>query len=146
VDGKPFATSAPLSRLLKRLLKLAGIDQQFPAYSIRHSLITALFDGGLSEIEVNAYTGHSNNAHTAVTSYNHMNHRWVGHALASGQFSDRAKCSALPVIEKDNAVYQAEDMSEYGEVEAPPSPTSSSSASVSPSSTLLSLLSGDASQ
>jgi integrase len=96
-DGKPFATSAPLSRLLKRQLKLAGIDPQFPAYSIRHALITALFDGGLSEVEVNAYTGHSNNTHTAAINYNHLNHRWVGHALMGVQVSERARLLVPPV-------------------------------------------------
>jgi integrase len=95
-EGRPYATSAPLSRLLKRLLKLAGIDPQFPAYSIRHALITALFDGGLSEVEVNSYTGHSHNAHTAATNYTHLNHRWVGHALSVGPMCDREGQRGVP--------------------------------------------------
>jgi site-specific recombinase XerD len=72
-DGKPYARSAQLSRLLKQLLGRAGIDRKYPAYSIRHSLITALFNVGLSESQLNAYTCHSNNAYTAATSYFHLN-------------------------------------------------------------------------
>jgi hypothetical protein len=65
-DGKPYAQSAQLSKLLKQLLLKAGINRKYPAYSIRHALITALLDAGLSESQVDAYTGHSNNAHTAA--------------------------------------------------------------------------------
>jgi site-specific recombinase XerD len=53
-DGKSYAQSAQLSRLLKQLLVDAGIDRKYPAYSIRHALITALFDAGLNESDVNA--------------------------------------------------------------------------------------------
>jgi hypothetical protein len=119
-DGKSYLTSAPLSRLLKNLLKLAGIDPQYPAYSIRHALITALIDGDLKEHEVNAYTGHSNNAHTAFTSYFHLNTKWIGRALACEQPSERARREALPFISKDNEVFQREEMSEYGEEDPAP--------------------------
>jgi hypothetical protein len=71
-DGKPYATSAQLSRLLKQLLVDAGIERKYPA----------LFDAGLNESQVNAYTGHSHNAHTAATSYFHLSTKWVGHAIA----------------------------------------------------------------
>jgi hypothetical protein len=81
-DGKPYAQSVQLSSLLKQLLARAGIDRTYPAYLIRHALITALFDAGLSELQVNAYTGHSNNAQTAATSYFHLNSKWIGHAIA----------------------------------------------------------------
>jgi hypothetical protein len=143
-SGVPYTTSAPLSRLLKGLLTLAGIDPQFPAYSLRHVLITALFDGGLEEHEVNAYTGHSNNAHTAATNYYYLNSRWVGRALAGGQVSERAKRLAPPVIARDNELYQKEDMSEYGEEHFSPSQdaSSSSSSSASSSSSILFFSSG----
>jgi hypothetical protein len=57
-DGKPYAQSAQLSRLVKQLLVDAGIDRKYPAYSIRHAPITALFDAGLDESQVSAYTDH----------------------------------------------------------------------------------------
>jgi hypothetical protein len=82
-DGKPYATSTQLSKLLKQLLVDAGIERKHPAYSIRHALITALFDAGLNESQANAYTGHSHNAHTAATSYFHSTTKWVGHAIAA---------------------------------------------------------------
>jgi site-specific recombinase XerC len=72
-DGKPYAQSVQRSRLLRQLLRRAGIDCEYPAHSIHHALITALFDAGLSESQVNTYTGHSNNAHIAATSYFHLN-------------------------------------------------------------------------
>jgi integrase len=48
-DGKPYAQSARLSRLLKQLLVDVGIDRKYSAYSIRHTLITVLLDAGLNE-------------------------------------------------------------------------------------------------
>jgi hypothetical protein len=116
-DGKPCAQSAQLSRLLKQLLGPAGIDRKYSAYSIRHALITALFDAGLSESQVNAYTGHSNNAHTAATSYFHLNSEWVGHTIASGALSPAVFASADSVVAWDNAERQVEEMEEYGESE-----------------------------
>jgi hypothetical protein len=123
-------------------LERAGIDRKYPAYSIRHALITALFDAGLSESQVNAYTGHSNSAHTAATSYFHLNSKWIGHAIASNALSPAVFVSADPVVAQDNAERQVEQMEEYGENEtdvlgAPrhvsliPHPSSSSSFSSS---------------
>jgi hypothetical protein len=111
-DGKPYATSA---RLLKQLLVDAGIDHKYPAYSICHALITALFDTGLNESQVNVYTDHSHNAHTAAMSYFHLNTKWVGRAVAAESLSPAAVVGADPVVERDNAERQAEVMKEYGE-------------------------------
>jgi integrase len=77
-SGVPYKQAAALSRLLKDLLKAAGIPPMYTASSIRHALITELFNRGLKEQEVNAYTGHSNNAHTALTNYFHLEENWVG--------------------------------------------------------------------
>jgi hypothetical protein len=71
-DGVPYKQAAALSRLLKNLLRDAGIPSMYTAYSIRHALITELFNRGLKEQEANAYTGHPNNAHTALTNYFHL--------------------------------------------------------------------------
>jgi hypothetical protein len=117
-DGKPYAQSAQLSMLLKQLLGRAGIDRKYPAYSIRHALITALFDAGLSESQVNAYTGHSNNAHTAATSYFYLNSKWIGHAIASSVLSPAVFASTDPVVARDNAEGEVEEMEEYGESES----------------------------
>ena len=116
--GIPYAASAPLSTLLKRVLTAAGIDPRYPAYSIRHALITALFDSGLSEPQVNAYTGHSNNAHTAATNYFHLNRKWVGNAIAKRVLSERAKDLAETMMRVDNEEKLREEMEEYGESEA----------------------------
>jgi site-specific recombinase XerD len=102
-DGKPYAQLSQLSRLLKQLLRRAEIDHKYPTYSTRHALITALFDAGLSESQVNAYTGYSNNAHTATTSYFHLSSKWIGHAIASSILSPAVFASADPVVEWDNA-------------------------------------------
>jgi hypothetical protein len=149
-DGKPYAQSAQLSRLLKQLLGRAEIGRKYPAYSTRRALITALFDAGLSESQVNTYTGHSNNAHTAATNYFHLNSKWVGHAITSSALSPAVFASADPVVARDNAERQVEEMDKYGENEASvlgeprqafsiphPSPSSSSSSSSSSSFFLL---------
>ena len=116
--GVAYITSAPISRLLKRILLAAGIGAQYPAYSIRHALITALFDAGLSEAEVNAYTGHSNNAHVAATNYLHLNKSWIGRCIANRTLSERAKTMAARIMVLDNADKQREEMVEYGEDDA----------------------------
>jgi site-specific recombinase XerD len=102
-DGKPYVQSPQLSRLLKQLLVDAGINRKYPAYSIRHALITALSDAGLNESQVNPYTDHSHNAHTAATSYFHLNSKWVGHAIAAESLSPAAVAGADLVVERDNA-------------------------------------------
>jgi hypothetical protein len=120
----------------------AGIPKHYVAYSIRHALITALFEAGLSEKEVNAYTGHSHSAHTALTNYFHLNSKWVGNTLAQ-----RAAVIAIPrpaaeLIEADDDVRQKEEMEEHHESEAdillPTSHTSPLSSSET-SSAILSL-------
>jgi site-specific recombinase XerD len=77
-DGVPYKQAAALSRLLKNLLRDAGIPSMYTAYSIRHALITELFNRGLKEEEVNAYAGYSNNAYTALTNCFHLEENWVG--------------------------------------------------------------------
>jgi hypothetical protein len=105
--GVPYKQASALSRLLKELLLSAGIPSEYTAYSIRHALITALFDSGLKETEVNAYTGHLNNAHTALTHYFHLDENWVGHRLASGKETQVSE-GAAQFIQQDNLDMQAE--------------------------------------
>jgi site-specific recombinase XerD len=80
-SGKPFAQSAAICRLLSKLLREINIPQKYTAYSIRHALITALFDMGMSEVDVNSFTGHYNNSHTAISNYFHLDSKWVGRVL-----------------------------------------------------------------
>jgi hypothetical protein len=52
---------------------------------------------------VNAYTGHSNNTHTAATSYFHLNSKWVGHAIASSALAPAVFVTVDPVVARNNA-------------------------------------------
>jgi hypothetical protein len=79
--GIPYKQAAALSHLLKELLREAGIPLMHTACPIIHALIIALFHMGLKKQEVNTYTGHSNNAHTALTNYFHLDENWVGRSL-----------------------------------------------------------------
>jgi hypothetical protein len=114
-DGKPYAQSVQLSRLLRQLVVDPGIHRKYPAYSIRHVLITTLFDAGLNKSQVNAYTAHSHSSHTAATSFFHLNSKRVRHAIAAKSLSHAAVAGADPVVERDNAERQAEEMEKYGE-------------------------------
>jgi hypothetical protein len=60
-----------------------GIPDRFKPYSIRHALITDLYRRGLSESEVNAYTGHSHRSHTTLNYYYHLDKNWVGASIAT---------------------------------------------------------------
>jgi integrase len=81
--GKQMATSDVLCKGMTALLRKAGIMEPYTAYSTRHAVISALFRSGLQEKEVNAYTGHSHNSHTALNFYYHLDAAWVGSKLAA---------------------------------------------------------------
>jgi hypothetical protein len=86
--GVKYSQSSFISRMLKRLLGKAGIPAWFAAYSIRHALITYLFGLGATEVEVNAYTGHSNNSHTALNHYFHLDEKWMGNQIGRPEVTD----------------------------------------------------------
>jgi integrase len=67
----------------------------YTGYSFRHALIQALFDAGLTETQVNAYTGHSNKSHTAVTWYYHLDKNWASEKIRA------LSAEALRVIRSD---------------------------------------------
>jgi hypothetical protein len=92
---------------LKNELRKAGIADSFPAYSIRHVLITFLFDQGLSEVEVNAYTGHSNNSHTALKYCFHLDANWMGVRIAQATLIKDVRVEAA--IIRDNKVGREEE-------------------------------------
>jgi hypothetical protein len=79
--GKSFKSQDRICKLLKDLLLNAGIPSRFTADSIRHAMITACCKF-MPENEVNAFTGHSFNAHTVLQNYNHMDMVWAGNRLA----------------------------------------------------------------
>jgi hypothetical protein len=101
-QGRPFATSASICRLLKNLLLQAGIPPEYSVYSIRHATITALFKAGLSELQVNAYTGHSNRSHTVASSYFHLDDVWAGVGLSSGPVEVPVEPGVVESIKEDN--------------------------------------------
>jgi hypothetical protein len=77
--------------------------QGYTGYSFRHSMIQALFDAGLDEKQVNAYTGHSNRSHTALDYYHHLDKQWAG-AKIRAQPSER-----IQLCEAARRVIAAED-------------------------------------
>jgi hypothetical protein len=106
--GIPYKQAAALSCLLKVLLREAGIPPMYTAYSTRHALITELFNRGLKEQEVNAYAGHSNNAHTALTNYFHLDENWVGRSLVGAAADAQVPEQAARFIDQDNQQLQTE--------------------------------------
>jgi integrase len=76
-DGQKYKRSDSIGNALKRLLQRMDVVG-FTGYSFRHAMIQALFDAGLDEKQVNAYTGHSNSSHTALNWYYHLNKVWAG--------------------------------------------------------------------
>jgi hypothetical protein len=81
-NGKPYKRVDNIRKFLAKILKDAKIPDVYKPYSIRHAVITALFQAGFNEREVNAYTGHSNNSHTALNYYYHLDRMWAGKTLA----------------------------------------------------------------
>jgi hypothetical protein len=100
--GRKYKRSDCIGKALKRLLLRMGV-KGFTGYSFRHSTIQALFDAGLDEKEVNAYTGHSNNAHTAVNYYFHLDKAWAGERIRTAP-SERVplRAEAIKAIEADD--------------------------------------------
>jgi hypothetical protein len=94
-----YKQSSAISRFLRNILRVVGIPVVYAAYSVRHALITFLFDRGLSEIEVNAYTGHSHSPHTALNSYFHLDSKWMGTRIAEATIVEDAKIEAIIVAD-----------------------------------------------
>jgi hypothetical protein len=86
--GRVYKRSDVIGKALVRLLHRMGI-YGFTGYSFRHSAIQELFDAGFDEKAVNSFTGHSNNAHTAITIYYRLNKMWAGRKLRAAP-TDRA--------------------------------------------------------
>jgi integrase len=79
--GATYKSSDSIRNALKYLLEHCMHVLGYTAYSFRHSMIQALFDAGLNEMQVNAYTGHSNRSHTAADYYYHLNKVWAGEKI-----------------------------------------------------------------
>jgi hypothetical protein len=63
---------------------------------------------GFSEVEVNAFTGHSNNSHTAVTHYFHLDGNRAGRRIVEEALKGVPE-KAGAVIEEDNRVQRLEE-------------------------------------
>jgi hypothetical protein len=113
-DGKRFANSSAITKLLRELMTEKGISEEYTGYTFRHSLITYLVGCGLSEVEVNAFTGHSNNSHTAFTNYLRLDKAWVGSKLAAGTLKP-VPALAARMICADNAANQEDECAMCGE-------------------------------
>jgi hypothetical protein len=81
-QGKPYKRVDNSRKFLAKILKDANIPEVYKPYSIRYAVITALLQAGFDEKQVNAYTGHSNNSHTALNYYYHLDRSWAGKTLA----------------------------------------------------------------
>jgi hypothetical protein len=86
----------------------AGVHPGVPAYSVRHALITFLLSLGFSEVEVNAFTGHSNNYHTALNHYFHLDGNWAGNRIVEEALRAVPE-KAERLIEVDNGVQRREE-------------------------------------
>jgi hypothetical protein len=107
--GMKYKRTDPIGKALKRLLERMGIEG-YTGYSFRHSMIQALFDAGLDEKQVNAYTGHSNNAHTAVNFYYHLNKMWAAQKLRAAPTDKVQLCEqALQIVNREKAQILEDD-------------------------------------
>jgi hypothetical protein len=79
--GKPYTTSDTLCKAMTELLTEKMHVVGYTGYSFRAAFITKMIRMGMSETEVNAYTGHSPNAHTALTNYFRLDKQWAGEKL-----------------------------------------------------------------
>jgi hypothetical protein len=115
-NGKRFSNSSSITRLLRELMTEMDISEEYTGYTFRHALITFLIGCGLSEVEVNAFTGHSNNSHTAFTNYFRLDQKWVGAKLAAGTLRPVSALAARMIC-ADNAANQEDECAVNGEVQ-----------------------------
>jgi hypothetical protein len=80
--GHPYKRTDNLCKAGKACLGRAKIPAGYGLHSVRHALIQWLYAHGYSEVEVNAYTGHSNNFHTTLKFYYHLDKAWLGRKIA----------------------------------------------------------------
>jgi hypothetical protein len=112
-QGKPYKQASVISREVKSLMVEGGIDRSFPAYSARHALITLLIRLGFTEVEVNAFTGHSNNSHTALNHYFHLDGNWAGRRIVQEALRQAPEVTER-IIEEDNKIQRVEEGEEPG--------------------------------
>jgi integrase len=96
--GQHYARADVLGKALVRLLHRMGVHG-YTRYSFRHSMIQKLFDAGLDGKQVNAYMGHSDQSHTALNYYYHLDKQWASAKIAAKP-TDRVKLcdEALRII------------------------------------------------
>jgi hypothetical protein len=107
--GKPLTRPDAIRRDLNALLRRVKIPDRFKPYSIRHALITALYRKGLTESEVNVYTGHSHRSHTTLNYYYHLDKNWVGASIAN---SFSIPESVQRALQADDSLADEEDLAD----------------------------------
>jgi hypothetical protein len=90
------------------VLVKAAIDHRFPTYSARHALITFLLRLGFSEVEVIVYTSPSNNSHTALSHYFHLDGNWAGRGIVKEALKEVPE-KAEGIIGRDNKEQREEE-------------------------------------
>jgi hypothetical protein len=96
--GNPYTTSDTLCKAMTELLTKSMHVVGYTGYSFRAAFITAMIRRGMTETEVNAYTGHSPNAHTALSNYFRLDKQWAGarlHALPTDRIPVPAVAARL---------------------------------------------------
>jgi hypothetical protein len=101
--GKPYTRTDSICKAGKILLTDSGVDEAFGFYSTRHALINWLYTHGYDEKQVNAYTGHSNNYHTTLNFYYHLDTAWIG-----GRLARAGEATLLPVSQAAQNMIQAD--------------------------------------
>jgi site-specific recombinase XerD len=82
--SEPYKRSDMICKEIVQVMTVAGIDTtKYRAYSLRHALVNELYHANLDEKQVNAHTDHSNNAHTTLRFYYHLDSEWVGSKLTA---------------------------------------------------------------
>jgi site-specific recombinase XerD len=82
---KPLTETA-IAGLLRRLMSSAGISDEYGAYSIKHAVITFLFDGGAGEAQINEF-GRWSYASRVASGYYRVatpQRDWLGFKIAEG--------------------------------------------------------------
>jgi hypothetical protein len=81
-SGRPYTRTDNVCKAGKACLGRSNIPAGYGLHSVRHALIQWLYSHGYDEKEVNAYTGHSNNYHTTLKFYYHLDKAWIGKKIS----------------------------------------------------------------
>jgi hypothetical protein len=85
-----------------------GISEEYTGYNFRHAMNACLINGKLSEVQVNAFIGHTYDPYTAPTKYFRLDRKLVGSKLASGNLKPNP-AEAVRIISADNTANQKKE-------------------------------------